>query len=112
MGNLISYWDSVSGYIPGFLEASLIVLELTVGTVLLSWIFGLVAALGTSSHLKILRLPSRFYVWFIRGTPTLIQVFLVYFGLPQLGVRFSPFVGGVLALGEQRGYVAEIIRGD
>jgi len=112
MDSLMNYWDSVSGYIPGFLEASLVVLELTVGTVLLSWFFGLVAALGTSSHLKILQLPSRFYVWFIRGTPTLIQVFIVYFGLPQLGVRFSPFVGGVLALGVNSGaYVAEIIRG-
>ena len=43
---LVSYWDSISGYLPGFFKASLVVLELTVGTVLLSWGCGLVAALG------------------------------------------------------------------
>jgi len=108
---LVSYWDSISGYLPGFFKASLVVLELTVGTVLLSWGCGLVAALGKTSHIKIVRVPCDFYVWFFRGTPTLIQVFLVYFGLPQFGVRFSPFVAGVLALGVNSGsYVAEIVR--
>jgi polar amino acid transport system permease protein len=111
MDSLMNYWDSVSGYMPGFLKSSLVVLELTLGTVLLSWICGLAGALGANSHLKILQLPSKFYVWFIRGTPTLIQVFIVYFGLPQLGMKFSPFVAGVLALGVNSGaYVAEIIR--
>ena len=58
-----------------------------------------------------LQLVARFYIWFIRGTPALIQVFIVYFGLPQLGLRMSPFVAGVLALGINSGaYVAEIVR--
>ena len=106
-----NYWPTISTYIPGFLKASLIVLELTAGTVLLSWAFGLIAALGKSSRLKILRYPSSFYIWFIRGTPTLIQIFIVYFGFPQLGLKFSPFVAGVLTLGVNSGaYVAEIIR--
>ncbi|GAH73836.1 unnamed protein product, partial [marine sediment metagenome] len=48
-----NYWHTISTYIPGFLRASLIVLELTVGTVLLSWAFGLIAALGKSSRFKI-----------------------------------------------------------
>lgn len=106
-----NYWPTISIYIPGFLKASLIVLELTAGTILLSWAFGLIAALGKSSRFKILRYPSSFYIWFIRGTPTLIQIFIVYFGFPQLGLKFSPFVAGVLTLGVNSGaYVAEIIR--
>jgi His/Glu/Gln/Arg/opine family amino acid ABC transporter permease subunit len=106
-----NYWHTISTYIPGFLKASLIVLELTAGTVLLSWAFGLIAALGKSSRFKILCYPSSFYIWFIRGTPTLIQIFIVYFGFPQLGLKFSPFVAGVLTLGVNSGaYVAEIIR--
>ena len=106
-----NYWPTISTYIPGFLKASLIVLELTAGTILLSWAFGLIAALGKSSRFKILRYPSSFYIWFIRGTPTLIQIFIVYFGFPQLGLKFSPFVAGVLTLGVNSGaYVAEIIR--
>ena len=109
--DIMNYWSTISNYMPGFLKASLIVLELTVGTVLLSWICGMIAALGKSSRYKILRYPSSFYIWFIRGTPTLIQIFIVYFGFPQLGVKFSPFVAGVLALGVNSGaYVAEIIR--
>lgn len=109
--NWVEYWHSISGFLPGFLEACVAVLELTVGTVLLSWICGLIAALMKSSPFRMLRIPSSFYIWFIRGTPTLIQVYIVYFGLPQLGIKFSPFAAGVLALGINSGaYVAEIVR--
>ena len=67
---LTSYWHSTNGYLPGFLEPSL----------------------AKSSRLKILSIPSSFYIWFIKGTPTSIQVFIVYPGSAQLGVEFSPFV--------------------
>jgi len=54
---------------------------------------------------------AEFYVWFFRGTPTLIQIFIVYFGVPQFGIKMSPFVAGVVALGINSGaYIAEIIR--
>lgn len=98
-------------YLPGFLRASQIALEVTVFTILLSWICGLLAALAKASSSPLLRRPAEFYIWFIRGTPTLIQVFVVYFGLPQIGVRLEPFVAGVAALGINEGaYVAEILR--
>lgn len=105
--NIEYYWR----FMPGLLESCIIVLELTVVTVLLSWICGLFAALGKSSNYKILKYPCSFYIWIIRGTPTLIQIYIVYFGLPQIGIKISPFVGGVLALGVNSGaYVAEIVR--
>ena len=48
----------------------------------------------------------------MRGTPLLAQIFLIYFGLPQIGLDFDPFTAGVIALGLNGGaYVAEIIRG-
>ena len=59
--------------------------ELTAAVIILSWICGLVAALGKTSSHSVLRWPCEFYIWFIRGTPTLIQIFIVYFGIPQLG---------------------------
>jgi len=100
-----------SRYAPGFLQASWIVLLLTFFTILVSWLCGLLAALGKASKVTPLYQISTFYIWFIRGTPTLIQIFIVYFGLPQIGVRLSPFVAGVIALGVNSGaYVAEIIR--
>ena len=51
-------------------------------------------------------------MWFVRGTPLLTQIFLIYFGLPQIGIDLDPFGAGVVALGVNGGaYVAEIIRG-
>jgi His/Glu/Gln/Arg/opine family amino acid ABC transporter permease subunit len=106
-----AWWLSVQDYLPGMLEACLVVVELTGLVILLSWICGLAAALGKTSSYAALRWPCQFYVWFIRGTPTLIQIFIVYFGIPQFGLRMSPFTAGVVALGIASGaYVAEIIR--
>jgi polar amino acid transport system permease protein len=111
ISGIVDYGAAMIGYMPGFLSAALIVLELTIYVIVLSWLCGLFAALGKTSSLWALRAPCQFYVWFIRGTPTIIQIFIVYFGFPQLGMRLSPFVAGVLALGVNSGaYVAEIVR--
>jgi polar amino acid transport system permease protein len=99
-------------YFSGFLDASEVVLLITLFVIVVSWICGLLAALGKVSTILTLRQIAVFYIWFIRGTPALIQVFIVYFGVPQLGLKLSPFVAGVIALGVNSGaYVAEIIRG-
>ncbi|MDQ0474584.1 amino acid ABC transporter permease [Labrys wisconsinensis] len=107
-----SEWlDFFLPYVPGFLYASWLVLALTVLVIVLSWACGLVAALAKASPIRVFRYAAAFYIWFIRGTPALIQIFIIYFGLPQLGLGLSPFVAGVIALGVNSGaYVAEIIR--
>ena len=111
IGRIQGWWLSVADYLPGMIEACIIVVELTVVVILVSWICGLAAALGKMSRHVALRWPCEFYIWFIRGTPTLIQIFVIYFGIPQLGLRMSPFAAGVAALGISSGaYVAEIIR--
>lgn len=108
---IAAWWEGFSPYVPGFLQASWLVLALSLLAILVSWGCGLVAALGKASRFAPLRQISNFYIWFIRGTPTLIQIFIVYFGFPQLGLKLSPFVAGVLALGFNGGaYVAEIVR--
>jgi len=105
------WWAGFAPYVPGFLGASWLVLVLTLLSILVSWICGLAAALAKASRFAVLRRASGFYIWFIRGTPALIQIFIVYFGLPQFGLRLSPFVAGVLALGINGGaYIAEIVR--
>lgn len=112
MAVLLDYWASIAGYVPNLLHACWVVLQLTVLCIVVSWVCGLAAALGKVSPYRIFRWPADFYVWFIRGTPTLVQIFIVYFGLPQLGMKLSPFVAGVIALGVNSGaYVAEVIRG-
>jgi polar amino acid transport system permease protein len=109
--NVAEWWVNFAPYVPGFLSASWLVFVITVLTILVSWGCGLVAALAKASRFAVLRQAASFYIWFIRGTPTLIQIFIVYFGLPQLGIRLSPFVAGVVALGFNGGaYIAEIVR--
>ena len=103
--------SDVAIYGPGFMTAAWTVLWITLLTIVLSWFFGLSAALGQRSEYMAIRALSAFYVWFIRGTPALIQIFIIYFGMPQLGIRLSPYSAGILALGLNSGaYVTEIIR--
>ena len=106
--------DSLSylwAYLPGFLSASWLAFEISLVTIVLSWFVGLALALGQRSNLLIIRKTAALYIWFIRGTPALIQVFIVYFGLPQVGIKLDPFTAGILALAFGSGaYVAEIIR--
>lgn len=105
------YFDRISAYLPGMLWAGWLAFEITLFAIALSWILGLTAALMRNSNNPLLRIPATFYIWFIRGTPSLIQIFIIYFGFPQFGIRLSPFVAGVIALGLCSGaYVAEVIR--
>lgn len=98
-------------YLPGFADAAWVVVELTLVALLLSWALGLVVALAQDSRTLAVRGVANFYVWFIRGTPALVQVFLVYFATPQFGLRLSPFVAGTIALGcNSAAFVAEIFR--
>lgn len=112
MNDLLGQLANTLDYLPAFLRASVVVIQLTLFCILLSWGLGIVAALARTSPFRLIRWPAAFYIWFIRGTPTIIQIFIVYFGLPQFGMQMSPFVAGVVALGVNSGaYVAEIIRG-
>jgi His/Glu/Gln/Arg/opine family amino acid ABC transporter permease subunit len=82
------------------------VLAIAVGLVL-GWLFGLAAVSG----LKVLRAITWAYVQFIRGTPLLVQIFLIYFGLPALGLNLPAYWSGVIALGlNSGGFQAEIVR--
>ena len=73
---------------------------------------GLVAALARMARAAPLRWLATGYVELIRNTPGLVQLFLVYLGLPRLGIRFSPLGALVTALTINNGaYIAEIVRG-
>jgi len=102
---------SATDYLPGMLRAGALAFQITLFAILLSWVLGLATALMKTSGNALMSVPAEFYVWFIRGTPSLIQIFIIYFGLPQIGIRMSPFVAGVVALGLCSGaYVAEVVR--
>lgn len=82
------------------------VLAIAFGLVL-GWLFGLAAVSGVAA----LRAVTGCYVQFIRGTPLLVQIFLIYFGLPVLGLNLPAYWCGVIALGlNSGGFQAEIVR--
>lgn len=58
------------------------------------------------------QLPATLYVSMMRGTPLLVQVFIIYYGLPSIGISFEPLTAGVLALSLNAGaYISESLRG-
>lgn len=98
-------------YLPYLLQGAGLTIELAVLGIALGILIGLVAALLKISHTP-LRYIAHFYIWLIRGTPLLVQLFLIYFGLPQLGITLSAFASSVLGLGINSGaYLAEVFRG-
>lgn len=105
-------WSIIIHYFPFLLKGALLTLQISVISLALGLIVGLIAALSILSKNWFLHFPGRFYVWIIRSTPLLVQLFLIYFGLPQFGIDLSPFWSGVLALALNTGaYNAETIRG-
>lgn len=74
-------------------------------------VLGLLAALARLSGNRLVQLPARFYISAIRGTPLLVQLFIVFFGLGQIGLKIPSVPAAILALSlNVGGYAAEIIR--
>ena len=102
----------ITNSLPLLLQGALVTLEITAMAVGLGLVFGLLAALAQLSKFTPLRLLAKIYVDFIRGTPLLVQIFIIYFALPAIiGQRIDPFVAAVAACSINSGaYVAEIFR--
>ncbi len=96
---------------PGFLKATVITLQITAVALVLGTILGLVFALMKISRSKILQTIANFYITIIRGTPLIVQIMFLYFGITSL-VVLSGFWAGAIALAIHNGaYIAEIFRG-
>ncbi|KYC90360.1 MULTISPECIES: amino acid ABC transporter permease [Heyndrickxia] len=94
-----------------FLEAMLWTLKLTVVSILIGIVFGLFFALLKISRVKVFGYLSDIYVFLVRGTPLIVQIFILYFGFS--GIFLIPdFWAAALALAFHNGaYIAEIFRG-
>lgn len=78
----------------------------------LGLLLALLVALGRMSRFKPISALCAFYVWIIRGTPLLVQLFIIFYGLPSVGIVFSPFVSAIIGLTISQGaYNSEVIRG-
>ncbi|CAH0173841.1 L-cystine transport system permease protein YecS [Massilia sp. Bi118] len=97
---------------PVMLRGAGLTLLLAVSAMLGGLVLGLPAALMRVSPWALLRWPAAVYVSAFRGTPLLVQLFVVYYGLPSIGIEFTPVTAGVLTLSLNAGaYLSESLRG-
>jgi len=98
---------------PRLLQGLWMTIELTLVSLLIAAVLGLLFGLLSVSRTTFLRGISRVYIDIIRGTPLIVQVFFIYFGIPSaLNMRLDAFIAGVIALSLNAGaYTAEIVRG-
>ena len=88
---------------------------MTIPLTILSFTFGLIlallAALVQVAEIRVLKPIARFYIWVIRGTPLLVQLFVIFYGLPSLGILLDAFPSAVIVFSVNTGaYAAETIR--
>ena len=103
--------------LPTLLQGALITLQLTAISVLFGLIGGTLLGIARLSTFKPLRIATRIYIDFFRGTPLLVQIFMIYFGVPALtkgiglSLTFDRWTAAVLALSlNSAAYLAEIVR--
>jgi polar amino acid transport system permease protein len=104
-------WGAVWYAVPYMLQGTVVTLEISFWAMLLATLVGVVMGLISVSDLRGLKAIIRAYVYFVRGTPALVQIFLIYFALPRIGFELSSFWSGVVALAfNSGGFISEIVR--
>lgn len=99
-----SFWPMLLGGVQGTVPLSLM-------SFALGLVIALVAALMRISANPLVSWPARAYISVIRGTPLLVQLFVIFFGLPSIGVTIDPWPSAVIAFSlNVGGYAAEVIR--
>ena len=103
---VVQYW-------PRLIAGLGLTIQITIISLILAGILGMVFGLLSVSKRKSLRAIALVYVDIVRGTPLLVQAFFIYFGIPAaLGIQSDPVVSGVITLSlNAGGYLAEIVRG-
>lgn len=97
--------------LPTMLEGTVITVELFALTLVMSLPLGVIMAIARISRFKPLNLLMQFYVWLFRGTPLLLQLLFIYYGLGIVGIRLERFTAAVLAFVlNYSAYLAEIYR--
>ncbi len=107
-----SVWKLIADNLWPLAKAAITVtIPLTIISFVIGLVIALVVALGRLSRNVVVENISRFYISVIRGTPLLVQLFIIFYALPQIGVKLEPFLAAVIAFSlNVGGYAAEIIR--
>lgn len=104
--------DILKSVLPILLKGSVITIELTVVSVILGSVIGIITATLKLSKNQFIVKIGCFYTWLFRGTPMLLQLMFFYYVLPFMGIKLSPMTAAIIGLSLNSGaYMAEIIRG-
>ena len=104
-------FGSVWVALPRLAEGARLTILLSLATIGIGLVIGILCALARTSHRAWLRWPAAVYVEAIRNTPFLIQLFMIYFGLPTLGIRLDPIEAALIGMSVNCGaYATEIVR--
>ncbi len=111
----MGFWAVMMQRFPYFLSVLLggaaMTIEVTIGALVFALLAGLIVALARLSRWRVVRVLAGIYVELIRGTPALAQLFIIYFGLPDLGISPKPVTAAIIGLGiNGAAYLAEIYR--
>ncbi|MDB5539609.1 MAG: hypothetical protein JWQ89_1336 [Devosia sp.] len=104
-------FNALAPYTGEILRGISLTLQLTCLTMAIALVIGLFMALARMSDNRVLNVAARVYVEAIRNTPLLVQLFIVFFGLPSLGIRLDAYLAAVIGLSINVGaYASEILR--
>ena len=84
-----AFWDMLK-------QGIVVTIPLTVISFSIAMVIALVVAVVQVANIKVLKQLARFYVWVIRGTPLLVQLFVVFFGLPSIGIVIDAFPSAII----------------
>lgn len=102
-------------FLDSFWKLLLPGLTMTIPLTVISFAIGMVIAVVTAlvqfANIKVLKQIARFYIWVIRGTPLLVQLFVIFYGLPSLGIVLDAFPSAIIVFSLSTGaYCAETMR--
>ena len=95
----MNFFELAWSILPKLLEGTMVTIELTIISILIGIFTGVPVALGRVYGNKTIYLITTFFVEIIRGTPLLTQLFILYFGLPSIGIMLSPIMAAIIGMG-------------
>lgn len=109
----MKFFDLFVQHFPSFMEAMGQTVQITLYALLFATLLGVIFGLMKISPNRILSSIANTYVWIIRGTPLLVQIYFIYFGIPMAtGIPLSEWNAGIITMSLNAGaYMAEIVRG-
>ena len=112
---MVEFWTKLWEWLPEILPvlwfAAGMTVRVTIGALIVALLLGLVVALMRISPVRPVRYVALLYTDVLRGTPALVQLFIIYFGLSDLGLEFDPVTAAIVGLGiNGAAYVGEIYR--